>query len=361
MALTPAEISRIRLNCQHIAGTKYTTAKDVVGWMGALQAQDYAMSKWAAGVRLPDSTEKSIEQAINSAEIIRTHALRPTWHLVSADDIYWMLELTAPHIKASMRARDKELELTAAVLSKTNSLLEKILSGGRHATREEILAVFTKAKIGTSNNRASHILLNAELEGIVCSGAVQGKKNTYALLSERVPKKKMLSRDEALALLAKKYFSSHGPASVQDFLWWSNLPVADGRRALEMVKSQFISETIGSETYWFSDASLGHDEDRASMFLLPAFDEFLISYKNRHASLHVKHHPKAFSSNGIFWPVVVADGQVIGVWKRVFRKNTVVIETALFQRLSRPAKKLIENKAHTFGQFLDKHTEVHVL
>ena len=230
-----ADIAKIRLINQQIAGTKFKSIKDMVGWMGAMQAQDYAMAKWAVGVRLPNLTDQAVENAINNGEIIRTHLLRPTWHLVSADDIYWALELTAPRIMDSLKSRHTELGLSETILTKSNTIMEKALMGGKHLTREELMDELEKAKIPTDDNRLSHLLLWAELNGIVCSGAIKGGKQTHALLEERVSKTKSMTKEEALANLAKKYFTSHGPAALQDFAWWSGLSVGDAKSALEMV------------------------------------------------------------------------------------------------------------------------------
>ncbi|HCT30673.1 MAG TPA: hypothetical protein DIW31_08030 [Bacteroidales bacterium] len=206
--MTLSDISNIRLINQQVTATKFKTAKDIVGWMGAMQAQDYAMSKWAIGTRLPSSTIKMVEEAIDKGEIIRTHLLRPTWHIVSADDIYWLLELTAPKIKASLRTRHKGLGLTESIIAKCNTLIHEALVGGKYLTREELVVILQNAKIATNENRTSHIMLSAELDGIVCSGATKGKKQTYALLKERVPKPKSLTREQALEKIARRYFTS---------------------------------------------------------------------------------------------------------------------------------------------------------
>ena len=174
-----------RLISQQITGSKFTTVKDLVGWMGALQAQDYAMSKWALGVRLPGAILQDIETAIDAGDILRTHVLRPTWHLVSASDIYWMLALSAPQIKSSLKSRHLQLGLSETVLKQSSTLIEKALSGGKHLTREELLAEFKNAKMATDDNRASHLLLMAELDGLICSGAAKAGKPTYALLAEQ--------------------------------------------------------------------------------------------------------------------------------------------------------------------------------
>lgn len=356
--MPPSSIANLRLYSQQIAATEISSPKEMVAWMGAMQAQDYHMAKWAIGTRLPNSTDKEIETAIDKGQIIRTHLLRPTWHLVSADDIYWMLELTAPHVKSSMNSSANMLGLTGAIISKCNKIIEKALSGGNHLTRDELMNLLNKAKISTESFRSIHIMFHAELDGLVCNGVRKGKNNTYALLSERVPKKKIIPREEALAMIAKRYFSSHCPATIKDFIWWSGLPVKDARNALEMVKSNFISETIGTETYWFINSFSVPKNDKSSVYLLPAFDEFLISYKDRSASFPLGNHQKAFTNNGIFRPVIVIKGHVTGIWKRTIKKDTVLIETDFFQPHNKATKSLIEIAAKAFGKFIDKKAEM---
>lgn len=351
-------IATIRLISQQIATTKFKAVKDVVDWMGAMQAQDYAMAKWAIGARLPNSTDQDIETAINHGEIIRTHLLRPTWHFASAENIVWMLVLTVPQIKVSLKSRNRELGLSETIFAKSNTIIEKALAGGKHLTRQELITELEKAHIATEDNRASHLMLQAELDGIVCSGAVKGGKQTYALLEERVPKTKPLTREEALAKLAQKYFTSHGPASLQDFVWWSGLSVSDARRALEMVKSDFISETIDSRTYWFSPFVPALKPDKEAAYLLPAFDEFIISYKDRRAALPFEDHNKAVSDNGIFRPVIVVNGKIIGTWKRTIKKDRVIIETQLFEQPDKATRSLVEEASIRYGHFLEKKTEI---
>jgi hypothetical protein len=317
------------------------------------------MVKWAIGVRLPGSALSEIEAAIESGKIIRTHMLRPTWHFVSADDIYWMLELMAPYIKASLKSRHQELGLSETVVAKSNAILEKALSAEKHLSREALMAEFEKAQIAIDENRASHLLMRAELDGLICSGATKTGKQTYALLEARVPKTKPLGREEALAKLAKKYFSSHGPATLQDFTWWSGLPVGAARQAFEMVKSDFTSETIGSQTYWFTSLDNTIWSSQGSVYLLPAFDEFIISYTDRRAALLFEDHNKAVSNNGIFRPVIVVNGQVTGIWRRTLKKDKVVIETEAFEPLDNATKSLIEKAAIQFGHFLEKKAELH--
>jgi len=351
------DISLSRLASQQIEKTTFKTAKEIVSWMGAVQAQDYAMAKWAVGVRLPGSTDARIEAAITSGEIIRTHVLRPTWHFVSPDDIYWMLELAAPNILSAMRSRHKQLELSEAVQKKSNGIIENSLNRGKHLTRDELFAELEKKKIATGNQRGVHILMRAELDGIVCSGATKGKQQTYALLAERVPKKKTFHKEEALAELAKRYFTSHGPATIQDFIWWSGLSVGDAKKGLESVKSNFISEDVDSQTYWFANNGI-YPKEKESLYLLPAYDEFVISYKDRSAILTPESQVKVISNNGVFWPVIVVNGKIGGMWKRTVENKSVKIEMEFFNSLQKTIAVYIKKKAVPFGKFIGKEVEI---
>lgn len=321
-------IAQQRLHNQGIINTTFTKPSEVVAHLGAMQAQDYPMSKWAVGLRLPHATDESIEAAINEGSIVRTHILRPTWHLVAAQDIRWMLALTAPQVHQLVAYMYRQLELGDALLSRSNTIIAKALEGNNHLTRAELMAELDKEGINTSELRSAHLMFHAELNGIVCSGAMRGKQITYALLDERVPTTNSLAREEALAELAKRYFVSHGPATLQDFVWWSGLKVADARAGLEMIKSALISENIDDQLFWFP--SLTSSFPKNTVHLLPAFDEFMVSYKDRTASLSSDNHTTAITGNGIFKPIVVVNGKVEGTWKRSVQKDKVKVETAFF-------------------------------
>ena len=356
--MTQKNISNSRLISQGLVDPISDSPKEIANWMGALQAQDFNMAKWAIGLRLRNPTEQKIDAAIDSAEIIRTHVLRPTWHFISSDDIYWMLDLTASKILSSMKGRNRQLELSSNVLKKANKIIEKVLTGNKNLLRRELVNEIDKAKIKTDNNRVSHILLNAELEGLICSGKMKDNQTTYALLNERVEKPKPIKKEEALYKLATKYFQSHFPATLQDFCWWSGLSFSDAKQALESIKDDFICEKLHQQEYWLPHSFAPKKNDKECALLLPAFDEFLISYKDRSAAILQQHHSRAFSNNGIFWPTIVIDGQVKGLWKRKIKKDTVVIEPNLFDNKSEKDTELIKKAAEKFGSFLNKKTEV---
>lgn len=352
--MTLCDIANLRLNNQQITGTSFKTAKEIISWMGEMQAQDFNMAKWGVGLRLPGSTEETINAAIDRGEIIRTHVMRPTWHFVSADDIYRMLELTAPNIRSSMKSRHKQLEIDAHAVAQSNAIIEKALTDRGQLSRKELVSEFIKAGIGLDDNRAAHLLMCAELDQLVCSGKTQGSQTTYALLAERVPAKTKMGREEALAKLALTYFSSHGPATLQDFVWWSGLAVRDARNALEMARSALVPETIGSQTYWFRNSTA--EVARESVHLLPAFDEFIVGYKDRSAALTYEHHKKTVTNNGVFRPVVVVNGQVEGRWKRSVKKTEVPVEIVLFQMDVAGVEASIRKACEKFGGFLVRDT-----
>jgi len=351
--MTSREISILRLRNQQVLGSGFNKAADLIGWMGAMQAQDYAMVKWAAGLRVNNATEDTIQKSIDDGDILRTHVLRPTWHLVTAQDIYPWLQLTAGRIKNSMKSRDRQLELDETVFRKTNSIIEKSLAFGNHLTRDELIAILEAQHIRTNDNRASHIFERAELEGIICSGKSKGNKPTYALLAERVPVRKDFTRDEALARLVTAYFTSHGPATLGDFTWWSGLAAGEARHALEMIKPGLHSFTIHNDTCWFTGAdNLPDNADPIQM--LPAFDEFLVSYKNRTATLSPEIHSNAVSNNGIFRPVIVIGGQVRGIWKRTGKNNRIILETTFFEPWPAPAEKTVREAFQPFINFMGR-------
>lgn len=320
--------------------------------MGAMQAQDYPMVKWAIGLRLNGFTEQKVDQSFDSGEILRTHLLRPTWHVVSARDIEWFIDLTGLKIKSGLRSRNMELGLTEPVLEHAYSIIDRELSGNRHLTRESLMTVFQQEGLDTSGNRSSHYMIMAELEKRVCSGANVSGKPTYALFRDRVKEKVHFSREESLGKLAKIYFSSHGPATIQDFSWWSGLNAKDSMNGLDQAMSGLISETIGSQTYWMDPSVKEALVDSNHLFLLPAYDEYLISYKDRSATLAPEFQSRAISENGLFRPIMLLYGRIIGTWKRSVKKSRLILEPDFFSKPNKKTLDLFDQASFEFAKFL---------
>lgn len=344
------DILSLRLSNHQLDGSFVGEAYELVSWMGAIQAQDYNMAKWGIGIRIPEITDQKIEAALNKGDILRLHILRPTWHFVSKDDIYWMLYLSVPRVKTAMRSYDKDLGLTEAFIARTNSIIEKALQGNS-LTRQELKDVINRAGIDADNRTVNHIMMHAELDGVVCNGEMKGKKQTYALLQEKVPKMtNQFDKDECLYKLAFKYFRSHGPATLKDFIWWSGLTTAEARQGIALIGSDFIHETINDQTYIFHrDSKLVSSDNLIN--LLPAFDEFTVSYKDRKESLHIDHHHKIITSPGIFRPAISLDGKVIGTWKKSSKKNET-LDTEFFYASSKKTHNLVTKAIEGYKKYL---------
>ena len=302
------KIPNIRLQNQQLLNPLFCQPKELVSWLGAMQAQNYSMVKWAVGMRLKSATIQTVEEALRKGEILRTHVMRPTWHLVAAEDIRWMLKLSARRIKSANDsfAKGYDLEITDELYAKSYNLLEKILCGNKSLTKQEIAEHFCCSGIlvEADNHRMTRFMVRAEQEGIVCSGEDKGGKYTYALLEERVPPVPEITKDEALARLARSYFRSHAPAVLQDFIWWSGLPVSEAKQAIYLIESELTAEQWNGQTWYVHEACRTRGKVSGRLHLLPSYDEYLLGYKDRTDVLPKEHYPKAFTNNGLFLSLI---------------------------------------------------------
>ena len=359
--MTNLDIAHQRLHNQLISQRTCEKPGDVVEWLGAVQAQDYAAAKWAVGLRMQNATDDAIEQASASGALLRTHVMRPTWHFVTPADIRWMLALTAPRVIAASAYYYRALGLDDTVFSHSNTVLAKALQGGKQLTRAELASVLQQAGIATDNlQRTGQIIMHAELDGIICSGARRGKQFTYALLDERAPQTVTLDREEALAELARRYFSSHGPATLQDFVWWSGLTVTDARAGLEMVTSQLVREVIDSQTYWRSASTPPANDLSQIIYLLPNYDEYTVGYTDRRAIFDASGAEKLDTRGDVLNPTIVRDGLVVGTWKRTLKKDAVILSPSLFASQNEAEMRALAASARRYGAFLNMAVSVDV-
>jgi hypothetical protein len=349
-----SDIANLRLRNQGLSELIFKDPIDAVRQLGAVQAQDYAGAKWALGQRLVGYTNAVIDKAFNEGKILRTHILRPAWHFVTPADIHWMLLISAPRVHAVSSYYYRKAGLDSAMAKRTNTVITKALRGGNQLMRTEIASALEKAGISTSGElQMNYILIHAELDGVICSGARRGKQFTYALLQERAPQVRTWKQKEAIAELVKRYFKTRGPATLHDFTWWSGLTMADSKSAMEMVKSEFASENINGQTYWFPESNVLQGEKTPTAYLLPNYDEYFIGFKDRSAigeaagTVNLPANDPTLIAN-----VIVLNGQVVGGWKRTLKKDTVSIELKLLIKLTRNEKKAIELGAERFGGFL---------
>ena len=247
----PADrIARSRLANHGIANPTFAQPGDVVTWLGAVQAQDYGGALWAIGLRMTGATERSIEQAIAERAIVRTWPMRGTLHFVAAQDVRWLLALLTPRVIAHSAGRYRQLELDEATFARSKEVFAKALQGGKQLTRDEMLQGLEQAGISTAGQRGYHLLGRSAQDGLICFGTRRGKQQTFTLLDEWVPLTRSLTRDEALAELTRRYFTSHGPATVQDLMRWAGLTAAEAKTGLAAAGKTLIQETIADRVYW---------------------------------------------------------------------------------------------------------------
>ena len=348
-----------RLHNQRLSSPGLKQAVDVVRWLGAVQAQDFAAAKWALALRMRTATDAAIEEAYNDGQILRTHLMRPTWHFVAPDDIRWLLALTAPRVNARAGPNYRKYELDAAVFKRTNKILTNALKGGKHLTRAELRAALNRSGIAADDIiRLVHIMLRAELDGVVCSGPRRGKQLTYALLDERVAAAGVLTRDEALAKLTARYFTSHGPATLQDFVWWSGLTTSDAKRGVEMIDSHLKKELVNDSSYWLPRSKPAPRS--ASVYLLPAFDEYNVAYKDRAAVVDLNGDKPQLSAWDLLGPTVIVDGKVAGNWKATLARQAVTMTVTPARTLSKSEKLAIIKAADRYAAFLGLPAHVHI-
>jgi hypothetical protein len=355
--MTAAEVARRRLQAQGIAAERFENAVDVVRWFGAVQAQDYLGSLWALGLRLPGTVEAEIERAVAERLIVRTWPLRGTLHFVAAGDVRWMPGLLGSRTIARAAGRYRQLGLDEATFAKSRRVLARALEGGRLLTRAELAAALVRSGIATDGQRLIHLLNRSALEGLTCYAARRGKQFTFALLDEWVPSSKSLTREEALAELAVRYFQSHGPATLEDFVWWSSLTRTDARAGLEAARQRLEHESLDGRTYWLSPSTVDAKPESPAVHLLPPFDEYTVAYRDRSAALHPSSARRPDAATAVLGPTVILDGRAVGTWRRTLKKNSVIVETSLWVTLKPAERRALDVAARRYGDFLNLPAE----
>jgi hypothetical protein len=353
--LNLTDIRNYRLVNQQVAKTKFKHPHEIVGWLGAMQAQVFDMARWAVGLRLNGASDNAVMKAYNSGKILRTHILRPTWHFVAPKDIRWMLKLSAPRVQAFNSFMYRKMGLDGKILKKCNDIIIKSLEGNNYKSRTEIREKLLRSKLKGDTIWLSCVMMNAELEGIICSGPREGKQFTYALLDERAPKAKTMEQDEALYELTYRYFKSRGPATVQDYVWWSGLTVKQTKQGTAMLGSEFKRIQIGGAEYIYPKTIVPKNIDKLQVtYLMPDYDEYGIAYKNR-GSLRNEDIPlgKIKGNSTVYSHWLVLNGVISGTWNRIEKDGNVSAEVKPFIPLSKKDKLEVDNAAERYNKFFN--------
>jgi len=349
-----------RLRAQRLSGAPFTTAVDAVRWFGAVQSQDYPGARWALGLRVKGAKDAEIDRAYHEGAILRTHVLRPTWHFVVPEDLRWMLQLTGPKIRQGMAGRYRRLELDERTVTRAQVAFSVALEGGRHLTRPELGDVLRAAGIAPDGQRLPHLISSGELEGLLTSGRSRGKQVTWALLEERAPKARTLDRLEAIGELTRRYFLSHGPSQLRDFVWWSGLTLAEARRGVELAGDSLERRAVDGKEYWYDGALPASRSAPTVAHLLPNFDEYTVGYTDRSAMLHPVHpfRPELFAFSSILANVVVIAGQVVGAWRRIEARKGLRVEIRPLARLTAVERTAVEEAGNRLSRFLERPVEI---
>jgi Winged helix DNA-binding domain len=388
------DVLKRRLATQMLQGERFSSAADVVRLLGCVQSQEYAHALWSLGMRTSGLGAAEVQAEFDRGDFLRTHILRPTWHFVAAEDIRWILEVTAPRVQKLNQTIYRQEGLDPATLDRGVALIVEELKGGRYRTRPELGQALADQHLVSQRLGLAYIVMNAELEGVICSGTMRGAQQTYALLDERAPRSGdaaalRASADRApphgegasggvlssasgggggsqarcassakegdAAELARRFFAGHGPASIQDLARWASLTISQCRDAVDAVKDRLDCVTVDGLELWFGpDAPPARQSSGA--LLLPLYDELTLSYPVINFP-QATGHPHTPGEDLFVGSVIIAETNV-GTWRRTVKGRKMIMEIALAPGVARRSGALVEAAASKLATFLGKELEL---
>ena len=319
-----------RLLNQQLAAPQFSLPEDVVSHFGAMQAQEYRLMRWAVAMRTKKPSMEAFKAAYDGGKIIRTHLLRGTWQLVAAADYRWLHALVAPKARTTITGwmKANHIDIPQKEVDTIRQILCETAAEKRSASKEDFAEALISKGLQMNNHRLSYHIRFAELDGVFCSGNLLPMKATYALTSDKLGDTSPLpNRDEALSLLARKYFQSHSPATLEDYIWWTGLNISDCRRGIELLGNELHIEKWKDYSFYIHESCRTRGGHKGEILLLPSYDEYLLGYKSRELVLAPEHRAKAHNNSGNFYPIIVCDGIVCGNWSP-FKKQ---LEASFFE------------------------------
>lgn len=306
----------LRLLNQQLVAPQFSDPAEVVGYMGAIQAQEYRLMRWAVGMRTRRPSAGAFKKAFDRGEIVRLHLMRGTWQLVSAEDYWPLVTLCAPKALAVTRGwmTSNRIAIPEAEVSKVRDILAMTASDLGSVTKEDFKRALAERDITMDDHRLSYHIRMAEISGVLCSGDLLPMKASYALTADKVGAEAPVDRDEALMMLTLKYFRSRQPATLEDFVWWSGLGVNDCRRGIGLLGDRIHAEKWKRREFYLTDDCRTRGFRKGKCLLIPPYDEYLIGYKSRDIVLPTEHSHKAHNNTGTFQPVIAIDGMICGNW-----------------------------------------------
>ena len=345
-------MGRLRLASQGLLGPGLGSVPEAVRWMAASQAQDLQAALWAIGLRVPGSGLTEVRAALDSGSVVRSWPMRGTLHLVAPEDLRWMLDITAERLTRSIAGRHRELDITWADIEKCRDVALDRVAGGGPVSRTELFSVFESAGQPTTGQRGIHILGTLCRHAWLVQGPLAGNQQLLVAFDDWIPVSRKLERQDAIAEFMLRYFLSHGPATVRDFAWWTQIPLTEVRAAFDQIRGRLVELEFGGASYWMSPETASLLDDgvpgQRSVILLPGFDEFVLGYTDRSLVLAPEHANKIVpGGNGVFKKTIVAGGEVIGTWARAGTSRSAAVVPELFDESSPlgPAAQTAFNKA----------------
>lgn len=338
-----------RLLTQHIAGVRLPSAEAVVRQLVAVQSQDHLGAKWSLGQRIRNGTERAIDRAFDQGKFLRTHVLRPTWHYVLPEDILWLQMLTAKRVHALMAYMNRKMGLDRTTMVKGAKAITAALEDGRHRTREELAEVLGRVRITAEKVRLAHLVAYCELEGLICSGAMIGRQHSYALIAERAPKARVLSREEALAELVERFITGHAPVTLKHFCWWSGLPLRDGKAGLAAVRDRLHCERIDGVEWWYGPKGPPKGETSGA-YLIPEYDEAITGSRDL-GNIDLPWTVGRGNWKDLYFRPLIIDGQRVGTWRRRVEPGGVEFDFNLFAKLGRSQQGKLREAVERYRRF----------
>jgi hypothetical protein len=357
--VTNRAIAHARLRNSRLVGAQLATAEDVVGWLGAVQAQDVPGALWAIAQRLVAEHAAGIDElsiAMDDGRISRTHALRPTWHFLVPSELRWIQALTGPRVHQANGTMYRRLGLGPDEFRRGDAAIADALRGGRALTRDELAVAVARTGIDVTDSLViTHLAMHAELEGLIVNGPRRGKQATYALVDERIAAAPPVDPADALRELTIRYFRSHGPAVVHDMAWWSGLTVGSVREGIELAGSRLEGRRVDGKEYWAAAGAFDPEPGlvpEPHVLLLPKYDEALASYRD-YGPMMDEALPRARSAGDVLGGhIVVRDGFVVGGWRRALERDRVRVTVTLLVGLSAAELDALEAAAERYAAFV---------
>jgi hypothetical protein len=351
------QVARLRLQQLGLTARAEQSWQQLLRRLGVVQSQDYGPAGWSLGQRVPGLTQDDIDLAYGKGELLRTHLLRPTWHFVLPGELRRLLQVTGTRVSAAGQPRLRQLDLGPDLVDRGHRLIGGALAGGHRLTRKQLTDLLAAAGLPLDGSQLGHLLMQAELAGLVCSGGLVGKQHSYALVDERVPAAPELTDDEALAALTLQYFGSHGPATAKDFQWWASLPLTQVRRGLDLVGSQLqqgeLDELGGVPCWWAAEAP--RPAEPPPVLLLQGFDEYTVAYtQSKYVFDRAGLLPDLPGGRPVYNLVVVIDSKLGGAWKRTLTRDRVLTEVVLYAPLDRDHRLALDQQVQAHARFLGR-------